>query len=211
MGLILVASMEVRGADPLPVIVRDHHAARWWALPIAALLAWRERRVMRRLDGLRGVPRLLEQGRGLAVRSFIPGEVFSVARPGDPAVYQRARRLLRDIHRRNVTHDDTHKEANWLLADDGSPALIDFQLAIHHRRRGAFFRSCALEDHRHLLKHKRRHCGHALTASERSLLKRRSWIARNWMRTVKPVYLFVTRRILKTRDGEGRGHGKPTT
>jgi hypothetical protein len=64
---------------------------------------------------------------------------------------------------------------------------------------------CALEDVRHLLKHKRRYGAGPLTARERALLARRSWIARAWLATVKPVYVLVTRRLLGWRDAEGRG------
>ena len=88
---------------------------------------------------------------------------------------------------------------------DGRPALVDYQLASVHRERGAWYRLCRVEDVRHLLKHKRTHCPGALTRRERALLGRKSWFARAWGAVVKPVYLLVTRRLLRWRDREGRG------
>lgn len=190
-----------------PAVCRNLTCSVFWARPIAALLAAREARALRVLRSVEGVPRLLARGRGRLVRTHLAGRTFAEARPTSPEFYAAARRLLSRMHASGVTHNDTHKEANWLERDDGSPALLDFQLAATHRRRGRWFRSCALEDLRHLLKHKRKYCGRFLTATDRRLLARRGLVARAWMRGVKPMYLFVTRRLLRTRDGEGRGFG----
>ena len=45
----------------------------------------------------------------------------------------------------------------------------------------------------------------AITPVERRLLKRRSWVRDLWFRTGKPVYRFVTRKLLKWEDNEGQG------
>ena len=51
-----------------------------------------------------------------------------------------------------VTHNDIAKPQNWLMTPEGRAAVIDFQLASVHRRRGRLFRTMAREDLRHLLK-----------------------------------------------------------
>jgi hypothetical protein len=102
-------------------------------------------------------------------------------------------------------HNDLAKEPNFLVTADGRPAIIDFQLAWFCPRRGRLFRLLAREDLRHLLKHKRTYCPQFLTARERRILASPSWPARIWMKTGKPVYLFVTRRLLGWRDREGAG------
>ena len=66
-------------------------------------------------------------------------------------------------------------------------------------------RLLAREDLRHLLKHKRTYCRQALTPVELRLLKRHSWVRELWFATGKPVYRFVTRRILHWEDNEGQG------
>ena len=66
-------------------------------------------------------------------------------------------------------------------------------------------RLLAREDLRHLLKHKRMYCPHALTPVERRVLQRHSWVRTAWFATGKPVYRFVTRKILHWEDNEGQG------
>jgi hypothetical protein len=200
MGTVEAGLIEGRRA-----VRRSFRAAPIWVRPIAWILAGRERRALQRLSGVDRVPELLAFGGGVLVRSYLDGTTLDAAAPRGAAYYADARRLLRSIHRRGVTHNDTHKEENWLVVPDGCAALVDFQLAGVHRRRGAWFRLCRSEDFRHLLKHKRTHCAASLTARERRLLATKSWPALWWARTVKPVYGFVTRKLLRWRDREGKG------
>lgn len=176
---------------------------------LARLLAGNEARSLRRLDGLAGFPGLLAwDGRRLE-RSWIDGQCMARAMPREPAYYRRAHRLLRAMHRRGVAHNDLAKEANWLVTPEGQPALVDFQLAWRAHPRNRFLRLLAREDLRHLLKHKRTYCPDLLTPVERRLLARHSWIRRLWFATGKPLYRFITRRLLGWRDNEGKG--PPTT
>jgi len=197
---------ELGAADaPLRAVRRDFRAGALWLRPVAAVLARREARALIWLADVERVPRLVGRGRGRFLRSYVEGRPLADVAPRDPAYFADARRLLRRIHAQGVTHNDTHKVHNWLVTPEGRAALVDFQIAGRHAARTPWFRLCALEDIRHLLKHKRRFCPAALTARECALLERRSWIARGWLATVKPVYVFVTRRLLDWRDREGRG------
>ena len=63
----------------------------------------------------------------------------------------------------------------------------------------------ARQDLRHLLKHTRTYCAASLTPTEKRVLKRTSWLRDLWFRTGKPVYRFLTRRVLKWEDNEGQG------
>lgn len=207
LGCIEVGTLDL-SLGPRPAIRRLVSASRWWARPIAGLLARREARALRRLGDTLGLPSLLVQRRGEILRSLLPGHPLHEVRPQNPEFYRSARQLLHRMHQRGVTHNDTHKAPNWIVQDDGSPGLVDFQLASTFRRRTRWFRLLALEDLRHLLKHQRRYAPLSLTASMHRLLARRSWPARAWRRSIKPVYLLVTRRWLGRRDDEGRG-GRP--
>jgi hypothetical protein len=91
------------------------------------------------------------------------------------------------------------------VRNDGMPAFIDFQIAWVAPRRSALFRLLAYEDLRHLLKHKRTYLPGRLTARQRAILARPSPPSRLYRRTVKPVYLFVTRRLMGWADREGAG------
>jgi RIO-like serine/threonine protein kinase len=186
-------------------IVRDLAPARWWARPIARVLAGREARALRALHGLNGVPDLLSWNGKILERGWIEGQALQNRPMLDPRFYDALRRLLITVHRRRVTHNDLAKQPNVLVRDDGRPALVDFQLAAVHARRGRWFRLCAREDLRHLLKHKRRYCPNALTPRESAMLATPSGPARIWRATGKKVYMAWTRGVLGWSDREGAG------
>jgi len=196
---------EVTQIDSPAAIWRDVSAAPWWTRPLARWLMRREARALAAVSDLGDVPVLMSVDRNTLTRSFLDGAPMQSARPRDPAFYSRARRLLIRLHRTGVTHNDLAKEPNILVQANGEPAFIDFQLAIVFRRRGRLFRLLAREDLRHLLKHKRTYCPDALTARERGILATPSVLSRVWMATAKPVYMFVTRRLLGWADREGAG------
>ena len=186
-------------------VERDTGAARWWLRPLARSLARREMRALRMLDGVEGVPRLLRWDGRRLLRSWIDGQPMQQARPGDPAYFREALRLLRRLHAAGVLHNDLAKEPNWLVTADGRPALVDFQLAARPSHRGRAFRALAYDDLRHLLKHKRSYCPSRLSERQRRILARRSVVAAAWARTGKPVYRLITRGLLGWSDREGAG------
>jgi len=177
---------------------------------VARALLARERRALAALEGLAGVPRALGGRAGVLERSWIEGAPLSAAEELPADFFDRLDELVRALHARGVCHNDLHKEQNVLVAADGWPALLDFQLASVHRRGSRVFVSRARDDLRHVEKHRRRYTregrgpagGTASTGGGHDLA--RSPTALVWRRAVKPVYEFVTRRILRTRDGEPR-------
>jgi len=190
---------------PAYAVRRDPARARWWTRPLALWLARRENRALAALPSMDAVPQLIRLADGSQARSWQPGVPMHEARPRDPAYFRAAFRLVCRLHRAGVVHNDLAKEANWLVRGDGSPALIDFQLAWAPRRRGRLFRTLGREDIRHMLKHKRYYCAEHLSVRERAILARPAALSRYWMRLGKPVYLFITRRILNWSDREGAG------
>ena len=199
----LFGEVRLESADGPRQIVRDTTAAaaplRW----LARGLMRREARVLAALDGLDGVPALVHAGRGRLVREYLDGAPMHHAKPADPDYFRHALRLLRQLHARDVVHNDLAKEPNLLVDADGRPAFIDFQMAWHAPGRGRLFRLLGYDDLRHLLKHKRTYCAHRLTERQRRILATPSLPSRLWMRIVKPPYLFVTRRLLRWADREG--------
>lgn len=195
----------VDGGDHTAHIVRDAGAAPWWTRAMAKRLARREADTLGCLRGIDGVPELIDFDGSVLRRSFMAGLPMQQAEPPDRAYFVAAQRIIFRLHGRGVTHNDTAKEPNWLVRDDGTPGLIDFQLAQRSRGRGRWFRLLAREDLRHLLKHKRTYAASALTARQQAILATPAWTSRVWARTVKPLYLFVTRRLLRWSDREGAG------
>jgi hypothetical protein len=191
-------------ASEVEAVLRRIDGVPWWSGGLAHLLFRRERRALAIAGPLGIAPPLLFAGRRMLVRGWIDGVPLHIAKPhGDAAYFRSAKALLRVLHRAGITHNDLAKEQNWLYAD-GRAYVTDFQLASCFRRRGALFRLARYEDLRHLLKHKRRYAPGALTAAERRVLARKSYLTRVWMATGKKVYYAITRGLNVT-DREGRG------
>lgn len=185
------------------VVLRKLDAVPFWAKPIAWYLARREVRGLRAVAGIEGTPELLRVDKVGILRGWSHGTPLQLAKPEGIEWYRDAHRLLREMRRRGVTHNDIAKPQNWLRRPDGRAAVIDFQLASVHRRRGRMFRIMAREDLRHMLKQKRRFAPDLLLPSEKTMLARKALPTRIWMATGKRVYNFVTRKIMNWSDGEG--------
>ena len=191
------------GVPDFPVVLRKLDGVPLYARPIAWFLARKEIRGLRAVQGIEGTPVLVRVDKTGLLRSWTQGTPLQLAKPADPAWYRDAKRLLREMRRAGVTHNDIAKPQNWLMTPDGRAAVIDFQLASVHRRRGVLFRTMAREDLRHLLKQKRAYAPELLTASEHRMLATKALPARIWMATGKRLYNFITRRLMNWSDGEG--------
>jgi hypothetical protein len=187
-----------------PLIRRVLTGLPWWARPIAHRLARRETAALAACRGIAGVPQLLSADRAAILRTWSDGLPLHLAKPRDPAFYRDAFRLLRDLRRAGVTHNDLAKPQNWLMTPDHGAQVIDFQLARVHHRRGWVYRQMAYEDFRHLLKQQRRFAPKLLTPTARRILSSRSAPSRLWRATGKRLYVAVTR-AFGWSDGEGLG------
>ncbi|SFA98724.1 serine/threonine protein kinase [Poseidonocella pacifica] len=192
-------------APATKVVLRRLSGVSPWLRPLAWSLARKEIRGLRAVEGIAGTPTLLRVDREGLLRTWSEGMPLNLAKPKNPAFYRDAARLLAQLRRRGITHNDLAKPQNWLMAPDGHAEIIDFQLATVHRRKGLRYRLMAYEDLRHLLKQKRKFARHLLTPTEKRLLARRSLPSRIWMATGKRLYNFVTRRLFDWSDGEGAG------
>lgn len=193
------------GDPTLRLALRRLDAVPRWTRWLAWALARREIAGLRAVSGIEGTPDLLRVDRVGLLRTWSDGTPLHLARPGGADWYRDARRLLREMRRRGVAHNDLAKPQNWLMTPEGRAAVIDFQLASRHPRRGRLFRALAYEDLRHLLKQKRAYAKAHLTPTERRILARRALPSRIWMATGKRLYLFVTRRLMHWSDSEGAG------
>lgn len=196
-------SGHLEGIPDFPVVLRRLDKVPLFAKPLSWWLAGKEIKALRAVQGIEGCPVLVRvDGAGL-LRSWTQGTPLHLAKPISAEWYRDARRLLRQMRRAGVTHNDIAKPQNWLMTPDGRAAVIDFQLASVHRRRGKLFRIMAREDLRHLLKQKRAYAPHLLTPAEHAMLARKALPSRIWMATGKKLYNFVTRRLMNWSDGEG--------
>src|ERR1700726_1666397 len=193
-------------AGDVEAVLRRIDQVPWWSYLPARHLFARERHALGLARDLRVGPELLWAGRQALVRRFIDGVALHLAKPYDDVAYFRsAKQALRKLHRAGVCHNDLAKEQNWLVGRDGRAYLTDFQLAACFRTRSWLFRVAAYEDLRHLLKHKRSYAPEALTAKERQILARKSFVASLWLATGKKVYRAITRGLFNFTDREGGG------
>ncbi|MEN8841290.1 MAG: serine/threonine protein kinase [Octadecabacter sp.] len=199
-------SGHLEGAEDAKLVLRKLDGVPFWAKPIASFLARKEVRSLRIVTGIKGTPDLIRVDDEGILRSWSAGIPLNLAKPETAEFYKDAKRILRDLRRRNVTHNDLAKPQNWLMAPDGSAAVIDFQLASVHRRRSKLFRIMGYEDLRHLVKQKRRYAPALLTSAEHKMLARKSLPTRIWMATGKRAYNAVTRGLFSWSDSEGTGN-----
>ncbi len=192
---------------------------------VARYLMQRERRALEALAGLSATPVLVEDPEAMATPSQngrIPARRDILLRHWVSAAplhkaeflaedfFDHLDDLVKKLHEAGVCHNDLHKEQNILVGADGYPHLIDFQLASLHRRKGRLFRSRSRDDLRHVQKHRRRYTrdgrGPAAAGVDHGAGRgmRRSGLALVWRKTGKPLYNFITRRLLGTSDGEER-------
>lgn len=190
--------------DPAHVLVlRDLTGLPWYSASVARWLARREARALSAVQGIEGVPHLIRADRTGILRGWTEGMPLNLDPPRTAHWYVDAARILRQMRRRGVSHNDLAKLQNWLHLPDGRAGVIDFQLAWVHRRPGWLSRLMGYEDLRHLLKQKRRYAPDLLTPSQRRMVARRSLPARVWMATGKRLYNLITRRLIGWSDGEG--------
>jgi predicted Ser/Thr protein kinase len=153
---------------------------------LAPVLVRREFAILRRLEGIPGIPRAYEvvDGRALLIE-YVPGRTLGKFRPGElpDAVFRSLEETLDAVHRRDVVHLDLRQKKNVLIADrDRRPHLIDFANAA--RVDGALrvlaggLRSV---DRGGLLKFKARFFPHLLTAPDRAALKRQASLRKYWI------------------------------
>ncbi|MEZ6004900.1 MAG: phosphotransferase [Planctomycetota bacterium] len=193
---------------------------------LARLLLRRERKALEQLQGLPGIPRLLGPdwaesvpgadgttipAASMLVREFVDGTALHQATHLPENFFERLDELVLRMHERGICHNDLHKEQNVMVTSGGFPALIDFQLASCHARRGRTYRVRCHEDRRHVRKHERRYRRAGRPVAEAGDLPEhlpRKPLSRLWRATGKRLYHGFTRRVLRRWDGEPRRDSK---
>ncbi len=156
---------------------------------LGPLLVRREDAILRRLEGVPGVPRSLGvAARGRVLRlEYVAGRTLGKFKDGElpDDVFARLEETLAAVHRRGVVHLDLRQKKNVLVADaDRRPWLIDFANAA--RVDGASpLRPLAARlraiDRSGLLKFKARYFSRLLTPADRAELKRHAKYRRLWI------------------------------
>lgn len=103
---------------------------------LGPLMVRREHRVLKLLDGVRGVPATLGiVERAALALEFIEGQTSSKFRDGalPPGVLDELSAVIRGIHERGVVHMDLRQKKNILITPEGHPVVVDFGAALAPR------------------------------------------------------------------------------
>jgi serine/threonine protein kinase len=162
------------GDGPERVVLKEYHTDSWGPIPLGWLgrmLLRRESLYYRELSDIPGVPRFLEHfGVNGFVREHVPGldlrdHFEKVGERVHADFFPKLQKTLAAVHNKGIAHNDLAKPENVLVASDGSPVLIDFQIAMMPKRwllgvgllAGPVLRLCQQMDDYHLCKQYRRY------------------------------------------------------
>ncbi|MBL7141365.1 MAG: hypothetical protein ISS74_10710 [Planctomycetes bacterium] len=173
------------------VVLKHYHMEPWMGCPLewaGRLMADREVRHYRLLQDTGGVPRLLGRvGRSAFVHAWVEGEdLLDRREPPPDDFFDRLEALVAAMHRRDMAYIDMNKPDNVLVAEDGRPVLIDFQISWAPRLKGGALggarrRLLALfqqADRYHVRKLKRQYRPDLMTPEERAASKEPPWFLR---------------------------------
>lgn len=188
-------------------------------------LATRERSFHERLDGIEGIPASLgpvsAAGRVLPhalARAFVAGHALGEKERLDDRFFPSFRRLLAEVHARDVAHVDLHKRENILVDDAGRPHLIDFQISFALPRRtgvttavfGWLLTMLQRSDDYHLLKHLAGHRPDLLDGLDQDLKRARPWWIRAHRMVAVPFRTFRRGLLVRlgVRSESGHAHSE---
>lgn len=193
--------LRVRCGDADAILKDQNGCDTVFARLLGPLLAWREARSLRRLQGVAGVPALIDRpdSRSLLME-YIPAVPITRASHADwPAFFAALDRLLDAMHQRGVAHCDLRSPNNTLVSDAGDPVLVDFVASVHDARswnpvgRRLFGLFCGV-DRKAVIKLKSIVAPELVTEAERPLLEHRIPMHRALRRT-GIVIRNVTRKL----------------
>lgn len=187
----------------IPAIKRNYSIHKLYR-PLALYLANKEKNALKILAKANhpSLPKLLALNQNYHIRSFIPGEsMHRCPERLSPNYFKRSKQLLLIMRRYGIANNDLAKEANWLVTEDGLPAVTDFQLALSFKKNNKLLRIFAHEDLRHLLKHKRKYL--QVGSKELQILNNKTLMSKIYKMTFKKTYLLITRKLLGWKDRVG--------
>lgn len=154
---------------------------------IGRLLIWREFSVMKRLNGMPGVPGGIRRlGRCALMMDYISGKTFStltVEHKDVPRrVFEDLERHIETIHAAGYVHLDLRNMGNVVVDEDGNPYIIDFQSYCTTRCLPGRLRLYAQEaDYSGVYKGWQRLCNDRLDEKRFALMKRVERRRRFWV------------------------------
>ncbi len=158
-------------------LLKDYDACSGRAV-FARYLAHREHRILKKLQGIEGIPggvRLINGSK--LIRDFVEGTFLKEGNPDElpDAFYFDLREVVEEMHCRDVVHLDLRHMKNIVVQDGGSPCLIDFETAVDLTGLSlvpALQELLKWVDRSALLRIKNRYFEHLMTEEDRQAIQR---------------------------------------
>jgi hypothetical protein len=171
-------SAKKRLSTPAKIILKLGRQQHLLGLPMAwvgRFFCDHEVSIMRHLEGLAGVPRVLSSyGNTGFICEYIEANSLDNQNNLPKDFFDKLANLLQQVHERNVAYLDMNKRDNILIDRSGRPYLIDFQISLHVGRSSLIWHGPSdylrdvlqNADIYHLYKHKRKLAPDLLTPEE---------------------------------------------
>ena len=175
------ASQTAQCKVPSKIILKISRQEHFLGLPLqwlGKMLCEHEISILNRLSSLNCVPHLFSRyGSTGFTYEYIEGSTLDTVTTVPDDFFDKFVDVLRQIHKTDIAYVDMNKRSNIIVAPDGSPCIIDFQISLYidnftllsPRLSFLFRRFFQRADIYHLLKHKRKLCPHLLTPTEQVL------------------------------------------
>ncbi len=154
-------------SNPEKVIVKDYGDRL-----LGRALASHEYRILKKLNGLGGVPKAVElYGSRLSMTHFDGAPIQDHTKPLGSETFHKLELLLSEIHRRKIVHLDLRHRRNVLVSPAGEPYIVDFESALDLSRLGPLFDILILLDKAGLLRIKKRYFPGLVSARDKAFLR----------------------------------------
>jgi hypothetical protein len=203
-----------RASTPARVVLKLGRQQHLLGLPMAwvgRFFCDHEVSILRRLEGLAGVPRFLSlYGDTGFICEYINANSLDNQNKLPRDFFNKLANLLQQVHQRDVAYLDMNKRDNILIDRKGRPYLIDFQISLHVGKSllvwpglSDYMRNILQgADIYHLYKHKRKLAPELLTPEEDALSRNVGpWISIH--RTVATPWRKIRRAALKLLRNKG--------
>ena len=124
-------------------IIKDHNGCDpLFAYLLGKLLARREVRTLKKLEGLNGVPLVIKvfDSRAFMMTDLeaVPFRASSLSKNDWDMYFKKLRNLIHSIHQRDIAHCDLRSLDNTLVTKTGDPAIVDFVGSFRNGQRWNF-------------------------------------------------------------------------
>ncbi len=208
--------LDTTACNDIPrVVVKFGRTQAFCGLPLNWYGRWlrsHEEAIYSALSSVEGVPRWVgcigETGYAI---EYIEGKPLDHVHSPPTGFFESLREIFDAVHARGIGYSDANKRSNIIVADDGRPFLVDYQISIRRRDdlpwpldaiARASVRYIVQRDLYHLYKHKRRMSPDEITDDERAISYRRG-LLHSLHRNLTNPYRWLRRRILKRQYRKG--------